>query len=215
MLHQCLPQTLTVEKLAQWITENSKNSFSHEEKITLTEHDIQEFEHRSSAASRALDRLKAVEDDFKHFVKKGTPVQDGVVQPVDITIPPTAGSDVLKARREHADKILEQGYQVETTQLYTIPWPEESQMVVMTIEGEEWPMYTKPMGKDQKVLYGELFAGTSKKKGLGLPDHMKVTGFDKDTNTLNIEVKENKTKLKSGKPGELVDEDPLGLDLEL
>jgi len=66
-------------------------------------------------------------------------------------------------------------------------------MVVMTIEGEEWPMYTKPMGKDQKALYGELF---SKKKGLDLGDPMTVTSFDKDTNTLNIEVNEKKRKNK-------------------
>lgn len=201
MVHQCLPQTFTTEKLAQWITDNSKHDFEHQEKITLTEEDISDLEHKSSAASRALDRLKAVEDNFKYYLKKGTPVEGGIVQPYDITIPPTAGTDVLKANREHADKILEQGYQVEITKLYTIPHPEESTMVVVTIEGQEWPMYTKPMGKDQKAMYGELFAeGGKRKKGLDLPDHMKVTGFDKDTNILNIEVDESKRKRKRHDP---------------
>lgn len=211
MIHPCLPSTMTPENLGAWIEQNSKNNFSHEEKITLTETEIQEFEHQSSAASRALDRLKSVEDDFKYFIKKGTPVQDGTVQPVDITIPPTAGTDVLKARREHADKILEQGYQVETTPLYTIPYPEEGQMVAVTIEGEEWPMYTKPMGKDQKALYGELFAdGGKKRKILDLPDHMSVSGFDKDTNTLNITVDEGKRKRKKHDPdGGISDVDDL------
>jgi hypothetical protein len=178
MPHPSLPSSMTAENLGQWIEQNSKNSFEHTEKIPLTDEDIAMFEHKSSLASRALDRLKAVEDNFKFYLKKGSPHEDGVPQPIDITIPPTSGTDVLKANREHADKILEQGYQVEITKLYTIPWPEESQMVVVTIEGDEWPMYTKPMGKDQKALYGELFTGDGKKikKGSILGENITFTG---------------------------------------
>lgn len=196
--HLCCPQTMTKENLGQWIEQNSKHSFKHEEKVDLTEEEIREFEHKSSAASRALDRLKAVEDDFKYHLKKGTPTLGGITEPYTVTIPPTKGTDVLKANREHADKILEDGYQTIYTHLYTIPYPEESTMVVVTIEGDEWPMYTKPMSKDQKAMYGELFYkgadGKPKKmkKGLDLPDHMKVKSFDKDTNTLNIEIDESK-----------------------
>lgn len=164
MLHLCLPQTLTKENLAKWIKDNSKHTFIHEEKIPLTEAQVQEFEHKSSAASRSLDRLKAVSDSFKYFIKKGTPVLEGVCQPQDVTIPPTKGTEALEANREHADKILEQGYQVVPTELFTIPYPEASEMVVVTIEGQEWPMYTKPMSPDQKTMYGELFAGTKDKK---------------------------------------------------
>lgn len=175
--HPCLPQTLTKENLAQFITDNSKNSFSHEEKIPLTAQDIAAFEHRSSAASRALDRLKAIEEDFKHHMVNGTPVKEGIIQPYDVTIVPTKGTKELKANREFADKILEQGYQVVTTALYTIPYPEESTMVVVTIEGDEWPMYTKPMSKDQKALYGELFTGLpKKKKGSILGDNITFKG---------------------------------------
>jgi hypothetical protein len=201
-LHPCLPQTLTKELLASWIADNSKNSFSHEEHVKLTELEIQEFEHKSSAASRALDRLKAVEDDFKYHLKKGTPVLDGVAQPYETVIPPTKGSDQLKANREFADKILEQGYQVVTTPLYTIPYPEESTMVVVTIEGDEWPMYTKPMSKDQKALYGELFTGMPKKgkKGsfLGENIHFKGTTNEGGKDVAHFEIE---------------DKDPLGLDL--
>lgn len=189
--HLCLPQTKTPEQLALWIKENSKHDFSHEEKIPLTEEEIQAFEHKSSAASRALDRLKAVEDSFKYHITNGTPVIGGVAQPQEIVIPPTKGTKELKANREHADKILEQGYQVVTTALYTIPYPEESLMVVVTIEGQEWPMYTKPMGKDQKAMYGELFAeGGKRKKGLKLGDNMRITGVE--GNTFTIESDESK-----------------------
>lgn len=195
--HLCCPQTLTKENLAQWITDNSKHDFEHREEIPLTEEEIQAFEHKSSASSRALDRLKAIEDDFKYHLVNGTPVLAGVSQPYAVTIIPTKGTKELKANREHADKILEQGYQVEVTHLYTIPYPEESLMVVVTIEGQEWPMYTKPMGKDQKAMYGELFAegGKRKKKGLNLPDHMKITGVE--GNTVNIEVDESKRSTDS------------------
>lgn len=192
-IHPALPQTKTPEQLAIWIKENSKHDFNHDEKIILTADEVQELEHKSSAASRALDRLKKVEESFKYYMTNGTPVVGGTVEPVDITIPPTRGTKELKANREHADKILEQGYQVVTTPLYTIPYPEESTMVVVTIEGDEWPMYTKPMSKDQKAMYGELFAdgGKRKKKAFGLPDHMKITGVD-DGGTVNIKIDESK-----------------------
>lgn len=187
MLHPCLPQMLTPENLAKWITDNSKHSFQHEEKIPLSEKEIQEFEHKSSAASRALDRLKDVSDLFKHYIKKGTLVIDGKTHPQDITIPATKGTEALEANREHADTILEQGYQTVNTALYTIPYPERSQMVVVTIEGQEWPMYTKPMAPDQKTMYGELFAGVegpkqkNRKKNPLDPDLIKVRG-DSDGN---------------------------------
>lgn len=202
MIHPCLPQTKTPEQLAQWITENSKNSFQHDEKVDLTEEEVRAFEHKSSAASRALDRLKAVEEDFKHVLKKGTPVIGGTTEPYTVTIPPTKGVDALKANREHADKILEDGYQTITTALYTIPYPEESTMVVVTIEGDEWPMYTKPMSKDQKVLYGELFTGLTKKgkKASVLGDNITYKGT---TNEGGRDVAHF----------EIEDKDPLGLDL--
>lgn len=159
-LHRCVPQTMTKENLATWITENQKQVIHHITRVPLTPKEVSEYEHKSSLASRALDRLKEVEDDFKHYLKKGTSVDPENPEeflPKDITIPPTKGTDALKANRQFADDILEKGFTETTTDVYIIPYPEEEMMVGVTIEGHECPDYTKPMNKDEQQLYGKLF----------------------------------------------------------
>ena len=59
MIHAYLPQTLTPENLAIYIKKNSIEQRSHIEEIDLTPEEIAEFEHRSSAANRALDKLES------------------------------------------------------------------------------------------------------------------------------------------------------------
>jgi hypothetical protein len=149
---------MTKENLGAWITDNSKQDFDDNEEIELTKVEVAELEHKSSLASRALDRLKAVEDFFKMYIQNGTPTISDVLQPIDITIPPTEGTKILKSRREFADKLIEQGYRVETTHLFTIPYPEKKKMVVVDIVGNEWATYTKDMTKSEIEMYGGLFA---------------------------------------------------------
>lgn len=159
-IHRSLPQTMTPENLADWITKNQKQVINHVTKTPLTPKEIAEYEHKSSAASRALDRLKEVEDSFKHYLKKGTPPDPNDSekhQPIDITIPPTKGQDALKANRQFADDILEKGYTEDITDVYIIPYPEEQFMVAVTIKGFECPDYTKPMSDAERQLYGKLF----------------------------------------------------------
>lgn len=170
MIHVSLPQTMTPEALGKWIVENKKDTIFHRETFPLTEEEIKNLEHQSSAASRALDRLKAVEDLFKSYMKNGTPCQrvekELVYDPIDITIPPTKGTKALKSNREYADNLLEAGERTETTDLYLVPWPEEAKMVCVDIEGQEWSQYTramttfeinenKPLLKEDKVKKGK------------------------------------------------------------
>lgn len=159
-LHRSVPQTKTKEGLAKWITENQKEVKKHEEHVPLTPEEIQEYEHKSSVASRALDVLKEVEEEFKGYIKKGTnvnPAKPGEYLPQNITIPPTKGTDALKANRQFADEILRKGYNEIITEVYMIPFPEEEMMVAMTIEGYECPDYTRAMTEDEKVAYASLF----------------------------------------------------------
>ena len=151
---------MTTENLAKWITQNQKQVICHVDKTPLTPEEVADYEHKSSMASRAIDRLEEVKADFMHYFKKGTlptPEGDGNFQPQTITIPPTKGVDALKKNREFADDILEKGYTEVTTDVYMIPYPEEEMMVAVTILGHECTDYSRKMDENEKQLYGKLF----------------------------------------------------------
>jgi hypothetical protein len=152
MIHAYLPQTLTPENLAIYIKKNSIEQRSHIEEIDLTPEEIAEFEHRSSAANRALDKLEAELKLIQEIFKKGTP------EPQDIKIYPTKGIEALKANRKFADDQIEKGFREEVTMLYAIPVPEKKRIVYVTIEGEEFEQYSTDMTKDQLIAYTTLFS---------------------------------------------------------
>lgn len=156
-LHRSCPQTLTKENLAKWITENQKQVISHIDKAPLSPEEVADYEHKSSMASRAIDRLDEVKENFMHYYKKGTDFDGTNYIPKDVQIPGTKGVDALKKNREFADEILEKGYTETTTEVYLIPNPDDSQMVAITIEGYECPDYTRSMSEDEDALYGKLF----------------------------------------------------------
>lgn len=155
--HRCCPETYTAEQLGKWIEQNQKSVRTHIDKIPLTPEEVSDLEHKSSLASRAIDRLEEVADEFKAFIQGGTPYDGEKHLPQDVTIPPTKGMKELKANRAHADGILEKGYNEEETTIYIIPFPDEKTMVAVDIEGQEWPDYTKAMTESEEELYGRLF----------------------------------------------------------
>lgn len=164
MLHSCLPQTYTKERLAEWIANNKIDTATHSEDFPLTEEEIKNFEHASSLASRAIDRLKSIEKYFKETLKKGTPwnIDKDDHDPVSVTIPPTKGLDVLTANREFADRSIERGVRTETTIIYMIPYPEQSMMIGVGIEGEEWPKFSRYMTNDEMNQHKPLLKDTKK-----------------------------------------------------
>lgn len=166
MRHHSLPQTSTPEGLAEWIQLNKVDQHNHVEEIPLTEEEIQQFEHQSSIASRSIDKLQNVEKFFKETLKNGTPYNrdSDKNEPVNVTIPPTKGLTVLKANREHADKRLELGYKEDITNLYLVPNPEESTMVMVDIEGNEWAQYSRNMTKDEINQFKPLLKGSGSLK---------------------------------------------------
>ncbi len=162
MIHPSIPQTLTPENLATWIEKNHDRKFQHIEKTELTEDVIRDLEHKSSLASRAIDRLNEVKDSFMETLKNGTPDQE---KPEDITIPPTKGLKALTANREWADKQLEQGFSEEIIDIYMVPDPENSRMLALDIEGKEWEEFSVDMTEEDHKKYGKLFAKEKKKGG--------------------------------------------------
>lgn len=156
MIHPTLPQTYTPENLAVWIKQNALETKNHVEEIDLTEEEIKDLEHRSSAASRALDKLKAQLKSIQEIFKKGTP------EPYELTIYPTKGTDVLEANRKFADEQIEKGFREETTVLYAIPWPEKKRVVYVDIEGNEWEQYERDMTKDEGIGFVTMFSEDEK-----------------------------------------------------
>lgn len=156
MKHPLIPITLTPENRAQWIKDNAIEVIQHVEKTELDEYQVSELEKKSSLASRAIDRLDEVKKEFMEVLKNGTHLELGESYgdkparlPYDITIPPTSGYKELKSNRAFADKQIEQGFTEESVEIYVIPYPEESMMVAVDIEGKEWDDLSKEMTLDQ------------------------------------------------------------------
>lgn len=155
VLHPALPQVMTPENLALWIKQNQIESFEHTDETELTEEEISELEHKSSLASRALDKLDDLLESFK------TTLNSGTVDPIDFTIPPTKGIKELKANRENADAKIESGVNEVKTWIYGIPYPEEKRVLFFDIEGNRFESRDRDMnemqlGKYDKPLLREL-----------------------------------------------------------
>lgn len=151
MTHNSLPQTLTKENLAKWITENCIDKKMHEEKIELDDKEIQDLEHRSSIASRQIDKLERQAKEIANHFK------DGTSEPIHITIPFTKGLKALTANREFADNCIELGYTKEETVLFGIPYPEKNVVIFVDSEGIEYPTYQENMTSEQARAYNTLF----------------------------------------------------------
>lgn len=151
MIHRALPQTMTPENLAEWIKKNCIDKKIHEERIPLDEPQIADLEHRSSVASRQIDKLerqlKEITDQFKN----------GTTEPIHITIPFTKGLKTLTANREFADGCIEKGFTEENTTLYGIPFPEREVILFCDIEGQEYETYQENMTSEQIKMHGNLF----------------------------------------------------------
>lgn len=153
MRHETLPQSLTVEKLAQWLYENKVDTKSHTEEVPYTEEEITEFEHKSSLASRSLDKLDAIEQRVKLHLKEGVHEE-----PIPITIPPTKGRKILTANRLYADKQIDLGYAMTEIDLYGIPDDRSEQILFFDNEGTIWDDYSENMNEDQKKQYVGMFS---------------------------------------------------------
>lgn len=170
MLHPILPSTFTKENLAAWLTENCVEKKIHVEEKDLTADDISEFEHKSSAASRAMDDLEDLKKQFNDTISKGTE------DPVDFTIPPTKGLKTLEANRKYADKCIKDGVSKQDVELYGVPWPEENKIIFFDIEGKEYEGHERNMNPveeeqfDQPILKAAKEGKKEKKKPA--PDFM-------------------------------------------
>ena len=177
-LHIALPQTMTVENLAAWIETNNIEKKMHEERFDLTETEIAAYEHDSSVASRAIDKLQSQLEHFKGLLK------DGITESASVLIEPTVGLKILQANREFADQQIELGYRTENTELYGIPYGETKKILFFDIEGQHFEQYDYKMNPFQVEKYSKpLFEG------------MKVTGGDgSKENPAVIEMSVKKSK---------------------
>lgn len=190
--HRSLPQTITAEQLGKWITEHQKKVIDHSTKTPLTPKEVSELEHKSAAASGAIYALAEVETRFKDFIKNGTPFDGTQHQPQDVTIPPTKGKKELEANRLHANSVLKKGYNEDITEIYIIPFPEESTMVAVDIVGNEWVDYTKQMTEQEEGLYGKLFV----KEKDGKMRQLELSEVDVNKHSGTAEIKTKKSKVE-------------------
>jgi hypothetical protein len=157
-MHAALPQTMTVESLAQWITENRKDTIVAKATKIITDEERSEYEHISSDCSQKLDELEEIKKEFTDKLTNGTydPEVDDENGKI-ITIPATVGTKKLTEERKRVDKLLRDGHTVEKTTLYMIPWPEEKRMIAFDVEGQEWEEFSRVMREDEINQYRTLF----------------------------------------------------------
>lgn len=153
MRHEALPQGMTVEQLAQWLYENKIDSKTHKEEEPYTDEEIQEFEHKSSLASRSIDKLAEIEKTVKEHLKEG--IFD---DPISITLPPTKGNKALLANRKYADEQITLGYVSREIDLYGIPDDKTEKILFFDAEGNVWDDYSENMSEDQKHQYIGMFS---------------------------------------------------------
>lgn len=159
MLHLALPQTLTIENLAAWLTENNIEKKIHVEQKDLTPDDISEFEHKSSAASRALDNLDELLTEIKDTIKSG------IEEPITYTIPPTKGTKTLKENRKYADRCIKEGVSKQETELYGVVYPEEQKILFFDIQGNEYPDHHRDMDPEEQENYDRPLLKAIKEEG--------------------------------------------------
>ena len=156
MRHEALPQSMTAEQLGVWLADNNIDKKFYNDETPYTEEEIVEFEHKSSLASRALDRLDSIEKEFKEILR------DGCEEPIEQTIPPTKGRKILDANRKFADTQIEQGYNTQDITLYGMPFSKKELILYFDVEGQVWDNYTLDMTPEQKEKYVGLFVDNSK-----------------------------------------------------
>lgn len=201
--HELCPSTMTVENLADWIRSNRVDSHNHTEKFPLTDDEKKELALKSSSAGQAISRLKKLQDYVNKLIKKGTPWEtsrgeNGDHRPVDVTVPPTAGIDVLEANRQYADDQIEKGYREEITTIYMMPWPEYEKMVAIDIEGNEWSNYSRMMTKDEVRQHGKPILSAAQE----LRENLAEAGIKIDRvegNVVHMSTDETVRKGKKGK----------------
>lgn len=210
MIYNTFPQTMTPENLASWIVTNALETKDHTDETPLLPDEIRDFEHESSLASRAIDRLNGIKESFIEVLKNGNSLDE----PMEFKIPPTKGLKLLSANREFYDMQLERGFKINITTIYFVPSPEEAKAIGTDIEGKEWPEYTRDLTEPEMEKIGKLFIKYKTKKGkksAGVTDTVKdiakkfhgdlansgikVTSIDKETNTINMEVDQEEPEI--------------------
>jgi hypothetical protein len=157
MRHPALPQKMTTEQLAKWLTENKADFKIHEEEVPLTQEQVHDYENKIALASTKLYELEALKKFFNDRIKNGTPFENDQYVPLDVQIPPTKGAKELEANRKMFTQILEKGFTTVDTNLYGIPYPEEKCTVFFDITGKQWEQYTESFNPDQKKKHKTLF----------------------------------------------------------
>lgn len=204
MIHPILPQTKTTNELGAWIAENalSGEKKRHEEKVPYTPQEIAAFEHDAAVACREIDRLEAITETVKVKLK------EGIMSEVIINLPVTTGLKVLEANRKAACDKIERGYRIDFTDLYAFPWPEKSKITFVDVKGNHWEQYDHVMNPIQEQHYSKpLLAHAEKFRSDLAESGMSVSGFDKETNTLSINVEDKPKKEKKKK------EDPQQIEM--
>jgi hypothetical protein len=151
MKHPSLPQSLTPELLASWISQNAKEKFTEEKKYYYTEDELNEFKDSAVKSGIELNNLAEKKARLNKIFDNGTP------EYINIDITETKGIKALKEEREANERQVERGYKVESIVVYGIPNQDTHYMDYFDIEGNEIPDRTRPLSAKEIREYVSQF----------------------------------------------------------
>lgn len=124
-----LPRSLTKEKLAVWITDNAKDTYSDMQKDYFTEEELVDMKDDSYKLGQKIHVLNDLRAEIVERLTKGTD------EDYEVVISPNIGIKILTANRESKDRLIARGYEEYATEVYGIP-ADDGYMHFVDIEGK-------------------------------------------------------------------------------
>lgn len=145
--HPSLPKTLGAGMLENWLKANAKEKFEDEQKIYLTDEEINLKARESSGSGAEIQLLKKLMDKVKNACEKGNKEE------LVIEIPVTQGKAVLDLNRAVIDAEVARGYNTQTRTIFGIPNSTDLTMEFFTTDGTLVPDRTSALSAKEKYDY--------------------------------------------------------------
>lgn len=163
--HPSLPATLAAGMLEAWLKANAKDKFNDEQKIYLTEDEINLKARESSGNGAEIQTLKRILAQVDLAVKKGNKEE------LVIEIPVTRGTLMIDLDRLGIDAEVARGYNTIERTIFGIPNHETIEMDYFTSDGTLVPERTRPLSAKEKHDYIGMFLGSGSRQATGTDNY--------------------------------------------
>ena len=157
MKHPALPETMTVEGLADYIKTRALEKYSEEQKVYYTPEEITDLERKISDKNREVLRLSSLQKTITDAIKKGS-------EDFEASIPETIGTDALKKGRDNLSQQVEKGYYTVERLVYGLIYDEDETLEFFDIEGNHIPERSRKLSAKEIDQHIGMFAKSLQKQ---------------------------------------------------